>query len=420
MGWKTLEAEEGRVRCEIPASEWFASASRNVYGGILALFADGALVNAVASTLPRRSSLASLDLSVNFLRPVFPDGRPLTAEARVVHRGKGIAVADVHIDNADGKPVVIAKETVLILEGRPWSEALSAASERLPDAHGMTERALPRRRIEANGLTFGVVDEGEGPAGAPAARVPRLGRPVAIPGARLLVEAGYRAIAPDLRGFGETDRPEGVDEYAHPGGARGRPRAPRRPRAVGESVRLVTHDWGAVVGWLLAAAHPELVDRLAALGVGYPSKRPTLEELEKYWYIFLWQLEGTAERVIVRSGWRLMREWLREGRPGRSPDLERSLEDLARPGALTAGLNWYRAFAQPEVLLEDELPLPPVACPVLAVWGEHDILPEARVTESRENVTGPWRYERFDGVGHWIPTEASGRLNPLLLEFLAD
>lgn len=134
MGWKTIEAEEGRVRCTIPASEWFASAARTIYGGMLALFADGALVNAVASTLPRRSSLASLDLSVNFLRPVFPDGRPLTAEARVVHRGKGIAVADVHIDNADGKPVVIAKETVLILEGRPWSEALSAASERHTDA----------------------------------------------------------------------------------------------------------------------------------------------------------------------------------------------------------------------------------------------------------------------------------------------
>jgi uncharacterized protein (TIGR00369 family) len=135
MGWETIEAEEGRVRCTIPASEWFASAARTVYGGMLALFADGVLVNAVASTLPRRSSLASLDLSVNFLRPVFPDGRPLTAEARVVHRGKGIAVADVHIDNADGKPVLIAKETVLILEGRPWSEALSAASERPPDAH---------------------------------------------------------------------------------------------------------------------------------------------------------------------------------------------------------------------------------------------------------------------------------------------
>jgi acyl-CoA thioesterase len=129
MGWETLDAEEGHVRCSIPASEWFASAARTVYGGMLALFADAAAANAVASTLPRGASLATLDLTVNFLRPVFPDGRPLIADARVVHRGKGIAVADVRIENADGKPVVIAKETVLVLEGRPWSESMSAASE---------------------------------------------------------------------------------------------------------------------------------------------------------------------------------------------------------------------------------------------------------------------------------------------------
>lgn len=137
MGWRTLEAEEGRVRCSIPASEWFASAARTVYGGMLALFADGALVNAVATTLPAGASLATLDLSVNFLRPVFPDGRPLIAEARVVHRGKGIAVADVRIENVDGKVVVLAKETILVLEDRPWSDIHRAATEehRGQDAH---------------------------------------------------------------------------------------------------------------------------------------------------------------------------------------------------------------------------------------------------------------------------------------------
>jgi pimeloyl-ACP methyl ester carboxylesterase len=282
----------------------------------------------------------------------------------------------------------------------------------------MTKRALPRRRIEANGITFGLVDEGEGPPvlmlhGFPdSADLWRHQVP-------LLVEAGYRVIAPDLRGFGETDRPEGVNEYVIPVVLED-VRALLAALGVSDQrVRLVTHDWGAVVGWLFAAAHPELVDRLVSLSVGYPSQRPTFEELEKYWYIFLWQLEGTAERVLQRGDWKLMREWLREGKPGASPDIARNLEDLARPGALTAGLNWYRAIAQPEALLEESLVLPPVECPVLAVWGEHDILPEARVTESRESVTGPWRYERFEGIGHWIPIEAPGRLNPLLLEFLA-
>jgi len=129
LGWETLEAEEGRVRCTIPASEWFASATRTVYGGVLALFADGTLVNAAGTLLPAGGSLASLDLSLNFLRPVFPDGRPLTAEARVIHHGKQIVVASVEITNADGKVVVLGKSTVLLLPDRPWSEAAQGATE---------------------------------------------------------------------------------------------------------------------------------------------------------------------------------------------------------------------------------------------------------------------------------------------------
>lgn len=279
----------------------------------------------------------------------------------------------------------------------------------------MSTGRLPRRRVDVNGITLAVVDAGSGPPvvllhGFPdSADLWRHQLPV-------LVEAGYRVIAPDLRGFGESDRPEDVASYDIPV-------VLEDVRALAEALgfdrfRLVGHDWGAVLGWLFAAAYPERVERYAALGVGFPSRRPTFEELEKYWYIFLWQLEGVAEDVIRANGWRLMREWLREGRPDASPDVERSLRDLARPGALTAGLCWYRAIARPEAILQDELPLPDVTCPVLGVWSELDFLPESRMTLSRENVTGPWRYERLDGIGHWIPTQAPDRLNELLLEFL--
>ena len=129
MGWTTLDAEEGRVRCTIPSSEWFASATRTVYGGMLAVFADGALVNAAATLLPPGASLATLDLGLNFLRPVFPDGRPLTADARVIHRGKQIVVANVEVTNADGKVVLLGKSTILMLPDRPWSEAARGATE---------------------------------------------------------------------------------------------------------------------------------------------------------------------------------------------------------------------------------------------------------------------------------------------------
>ena len=280
----------------------------------------------------------------------------------------------------------------------------------------MSDRPLRRRRVEANGIRLAVVDEGSGPPvvllhGFPdSADVWRHQVPA-------LVDAGYRVVAPDLRGFGESDRPEGVASYEIPVVLED---VRALTAALGTSpFRLVGHDWGGVVGWLLAAAFPDLVERYAALGVGYASRRPTVEELEKYWYIFLWQLEGIAEDAIRASDWKLLREWMREGRPDASPDLQRSLDDLARPGALRAGLAWYRAIARPETILQDELPLPKVSCPVLGVWSEHDFLPESRMTASADNVSGRWRYERLDAVGHWIPTEAPDRLNPLLLEFLA-
>lgn len=276
---------------------------------------------------------------------------------------------------------------------------------------------MTERRIRANGLTFRVLDEGD-PSDPPvllmhgfpdSADLWRFQIPV-------LVGAGFRAIAPDLRGFGDTDRPEGVEDYAIQvllDDVRGWLDALSLDR-----VALVVHDWGAVLGWLFVAAHPDRVERMVTLSVGYQRRRPSAEELEKYWYIFLFQLRGFAEHALSRDGWRLMREWLREGRPGASPDAERSLRLLSRPGALAAGLNYYRAIAQPEVFLEDELPLPSVHCPVMGVWAEHDLLPETRMTASGENVVGEWRYERLDGVGHWMMLEDPDRVNGLLLDFL--
>jgi pimeloyl-ACP methyl ester carboxylesterase len=276
---------------------------------------------------------------------------------------------------------------------------------------------MSERRVETNGLSFRVLEDGD-PDGPPVMLLH--GFPDSADLWRhqvsALVAAGYHTIAPDLRGFGESDRPEGVDHYTIPvlmEDVRG------WLDAFGiDRVRLVVHDWGAVLGWLFAASHPERVDRMATISVGYQSRRPSAEEAQAYWYIFLWQFEF-AEHLLSRNGWKLMREWLREGRPGATPDIERNIADLSRPGALTAGLSYYRAIAQPQVVMEDELPVPPVECPVLAVWGEHDILPESRMTVSEENVLGPWRYERLDGLGHWLMLEDPERLNALLLDFLA-
>jgi pimeloyl-ACP methyl ester carboxylesterase len=121
------------------------------------------------------------------------------------------------------------------------------------------------------------------------------------------------------------------------------------------------------------------------------------------------------KELLRREDWKLMREILRE-----DGDIDRYLADLARPGAVTAALNWYRANLSPQRELEQGPSLPAVSAPTLGLWSSGDnYLTEERMLSSGEHVGGPWRYERFEGASHWMQLDAPDRLNELLLEFLA-
>lgn len=227
-----------------------------------------------------------------------------------------------------------------------------------------------------------------------------------------LADAGFRVLAPDLRGFGESDRPEGVDAY-------------RVTEVMGDLVELldehgverahvVGHDWGAGIAWALAGLLPDRVASLAALSVGHPNARHprTLESREKAWYQLLFQFEE-AEELLLRDDARLLREWLAD-----APDAERYVEELREPGALTARLGLYRANLHPRSELQPRA-LPPVAAPTLGLWSTGDrYLTEAAMVRSGEHVTGRWRYERVEGATHWMQLDAPERVTTLLLEHL--
>jgi pimeloyl-ACP methyl ester carboxylesterase len=270
------------------------------------------------------------------------------------------------------------------------------------------------RWVSGDGVRLAVLDEGEGPA------VLLLhGFPDSSQGWRYQVPAlraaGFHVIAPDLRGFGDSDKPEGVSEYA-------------LSRSIGDMLALldaldverahvVGHDWGAGLAWTLAAFAPARVDRLAVLSVGHPNayREPSLEQRQKGWYQLLFQFEGVAEALLSQNDWKLFRELLTG-----ALDRDRFLEDLAQPGALTAGLGWYRANSDPRHELEPRQEFPSVAAPTLALWSSGDAyLTEEPVLESAQYVTGPWRYERIDGAGHWLQVDAPEAVNRLLLDFLA-
>ncbi len=270
------------------------------------------------------------------------------------------------------------------------------------------------RRLQGDGIELAVRDQGEGPAvlllhGFP--DTSRLWRHQIA----ALTAAGMRAVAPDLRGRGASGRPAAVEDYAL---RRSVADAVAVLDALGiERAHVAGHDFGAVVAWLVATWHPERVDRLAVMSVGHPDtvRTRTIASREKAWYTLLFQFEGLAEELLTRDGWALFREWLRD-----EGDAAHYLEELARPGALTAGLNWYRANLHPRTELSRRPPLPPVAADVLGLWSSGDhYLTEDRMLASGDHVAGTWRYERVDGASHWLQLDEPERVNALLLGFLA-
>ena len=266
------------------------------------------------------------------------------------------------------------------------------------------------RIIEVNGVSLHVEDNGNGTPvlllhGWPdSAYVWRNQIP-------FLAGHGFRAIAPDLRGFGRSSRPIEITDYA-------------LSKSVGdftglfdalgvESAQLVGHDWGAAVAWNMAMARPDRVQKLVVVSVGHPSVPWPLRQNEMAWYQLFFQFEGIAEATLSYDDWAWLRRFLRG-----AGDQERYEQDLSRPGALTASLNWYRANLAPK-MPGPSPEFPPVRVPTLGIWSTNDhYLDGERMEKSGAYVEAPWQYEVIVGASHWIPLDAPDRLNALLLDWL--
>lgn len=133
MGLRPTEAEEGSCTFVLPASPWLASPSPVLYGGAIALLADAALSSAVMTVNPAGGSFAPLDLKVNYLRPVIPDGGLMTARATLVHRGRSMAVATAELTNDEGKRIALATSSSMLLPGRPWSDIARFTDREIAD-----------------------------------------------------------------------------------------------------------------------------------------------------------------------------------------------------------------------------------------------------------------------------------------------
>jgi pimeloyl-ACP methyl ester carboxylesterase len=225
-----------------------------------------------------------------------------------------------------------------------------------------------------------------------------------------LTAAGYQVIAPDLRGFGRSGRPDDRDSYKLANSVADV--AAVLDAAGASSAHVVGHDWGAAVAWLSAMFLSERVRTLTALSVPHLAAADTVRQREMGWYQLFFQFEAVAEATLAHNDWAALRELT----PGYL-DIGRAIADLSRPGALTASMNWYRANLAPR-MPGPRRPLPPVTAPVLGIWSDGDrYLDGTRMRASGDLVKGPWRYAEIAGASHWIPLDAPEEVSALLLEW---
>ena len=233
-----------------------------------------------------------------------------------------------------------------------------------------------------------------------------------------LAAAGFRVLAPDQRGYNLSDKPRGLaayclDELA--ADALGLIDAAGRERAF-----VVGHDWGAMVAWWLALVAPQRVARLAILNVPHPQVfrrrlRSDPEQQKRSLYAGFFQLPWLPEAALRAGDWRVAEQAMRgSSQPGAfsDEDMVEYRRAWARPGAMTAMLNWYRALAQRP---PDDPPSPRVVVPTTIIWGLKDFaLRGEMAAESAAECDDAELIELPDNT-HWVQHEAPELVNETLI-----
>jgi epoxide hydrolase 4 len=228
-----------------------------------------------------------------------------------------------------------------------------------------------------------------------------------------LAEAGFRAVAPDLRGYGGSDKPRGVGQY----------RIEKLAQDVADLVAalgheradVVGHDWGGAVAWRAAMWHPARLRKLAILNSPHPADLSramrTLRQIRKSWYVFFFQLPFLPERLVTP---RVLRSVFRRT-PARKDaygeaEIAANIDALREP---EGPLNYYRAalrFGGPRWA--------PIEAETLVIWGERDPFLGNELAQPDPRWVPHVRVERIADASHWVQADAPAEVSRLLVEFL--
>lgn len=285
----------------------------------------------------------------------------------------------------------------------------------------ITTETWQHRDIMTNGIRMHYVTQGDGPLILLLHGFPeywyswRLQLP-------FLAERGYTVVAPDLRGYNDTEKPRtGYDVSTLLRDIVG------LIRGLGqEQATIVGHDWGGALAWQFAIRYPHMTTRLIGLNAPPPwtlyRLLRTTRQLRKSWYIFFFQLPWLPEYILGYDHARMIGSVLYSTAFQKTAFPQKVLEHyrdaMSKPGALTAAINYYRALVRNQRSAGSGYLNAMVTAPTLLIWGEQDIALDIAMTYGLEQWVPNIQVQRIPDSGHWVQQEKPDTVNALIADFL--
>jgi len=238
-----------------------------------------------------------------------------------------------------------------------------------------------------------------------------------------LASLGYTVVAPDLRGYNDSDKPtKGYDVSTLLRDIVGLIKGLGYEKAV-----IIGHDWGGVLAWAFAMRYPQMTEKLIGLNAPppwtYAREMRTWKQMRKSWYVLFFQLPWLPEYLLGRNHAEMIARMLRGSAVQKSAfpaeALQRYREAMSKAGALTASLNYYRMLVR-RPRANSGLFSATVSAPTLLIWGAQDIALDIAMTHGLEQWVPNIQVKHIPDSGHWVQQEKPDLVNQYIREFLGN
>ena len=239
----------------------------------------------------------------------------------------------------------------------------------------------------------------------------------------------FECVAPDLRGYGETDAPLGVENYSLDkltGDVADLIEACGHQRAI-----VMAHDWGGAIAWATALKRPETVERLIVMNCPHLKKfrdnlRGNPRQMLRSWYVLFFQIPWLPEALLRARDFAILKRSMRASSVQKSAfsdeDLAHFRAAFRNPYSITAAINYYRALFRENVRNRQnpEWMERKISAPTMVIWGEQDVALRKELTFGmKELFSGPFEIHYVPDSGHWVQQEKPELVNDYVLKFLS-